>query len=251
MSSIFVNQIKSSTGNEIQIPNGHALRVGNTVVDSNILMPAAAGNGGKIIYSNGTSFVYSDYGASNIIIFTSNGTYFPSAGTKSAFVRVVGGGGGGSCYAETGGSGGFAEGLINLVGVSSVSIQIGQGGGGNYYTGFQGAAGGTTSFGSYLTATGGRGANNPNRHCGGYGGVGSGGLINLYGGGGQGHSYYNAKGGTSYFGGSGPSGHPNGGQYAVNYQDYAAPGAGGANGWSYSYTGARGKDGAVWIMEYK
>ena len=47
------------------------------------------------------------------------------------------------------------------------------------------------SFGNYLSASGGLGANQTYQHCGGLGGLGSGGNLNIYGGGGTGsHELY-------------------------------------------------------------
>lgn len=249
MSTIFVNSIKASTGNTVTIPNGHALQIGSQVLDQNAILPSGSGQEGKLIYSDGTGFIYSDYGASNIVTFTANGTYTPSPGTRLVYVRLCGGGGGGTSYSETGGAGGYAEGYVSMNGVSSVQITVGDGGNGTTYSGAA-AQGGTTSFGSYMSATGGNGANSNHRHCGGTGGLGSGGMLAIYSGGGNGHGRYNGKGGTTYFGGGGPGGHPNGGRYSNNNQDNAAPGGGGASGWARSHGGAKGKGGIIVIMEY-
>lgn len=248
MSTVFVNNIQASTGNTVTIPSGHSLQLGGTTLDSSSLMPDPAGNAGLGVASNGSAYVYNSYGAKSIYQFTSNSTYFPSSGTKLVYVRCVGAGGGGSGYAETGAAGGFAEGFFSMIGVSSVSIQVGTGGSSTYYSGSSGT-GTTSSFGSYLTCTGGKGANSSHQHCGGLPGIGSGGQVNLYGGGGTGHGH-NGRGGCSHFGGSGVGGHPQGGAYAPNHQTHASPGCGGTNGWGGSYTGAQGMGGAVVVMEF-
>lgn len=211
-------------------------------------MPNPSGQGGLGVASDGSSYVFNSYGAKGIVTFTSNSTYFPSSGTKLVYVRVVAAGGGGSGYAESGGAGGFSEGFFSMIGVGSVSITVGTGGNPTYYSG--GAASGTaSSFGSYISCTGGNGANSSHQHCGGLPGVGSGGQVNLYGGGGTGHGH-NGRGGASHFGGSNGCGHPQAGAYAPNHQTHGSYGGGGANGWGGSYTGAKGVGGCVVVMEY-
>ena len=251
MSTLFVNKIQASTGTTVLIPAGHSLQIGSRSLDKNKVLPSTSGQDGKLVYSDGTGFVYSDYGAGNIIVFTQSGQYVPSAGTKIVYVRLVGGGGGGTSYSETGGAAGYCEGFINLEdnNINSVAVTVGTGGSGTTYAGAAGT-GGTTSFGSFMTAGGGSGANQAARHSGGPGGVGSGGMLSIYGGGGAGHGRYNSKGGGSYFGGGGPGGHPNGGRYSINNEENAAPGGGGASGWARSHGGAKGSNGIVVIMEY-
>ncbi|MBY5940392.1 phage tail protein [Halomonas sp. DP5N14-9] len=89
-------------------------------------------------------------------------------GTRKARVTVVGGGGGGG-HSETsaacgggGGGGGAAYAYVDLSGVSSVAITVGGGGSGKSSgsTG-GGSTGGTSSFGTYLTCTGGSGGSIP------------------------------------------------------------------------------------------
>ena len=50
-------------------------------------------------------------------------------------VRLVAAGGGGSGHCEAGGAGGFSEGIFNVNGITSVSVVVGVGGGGTYYSG--------------------------------------------------------------------------------------------------------------------
>lgn len=248
MSTIFVNNIQASTGNQVVIPAGHSLQLGGTTLDAASLMPNPSGQGGLGVASDGSAYVFNSYGAKGIVTFTSNSTYFPSSGTKLVYVRVVAAGGGGSGYAECGGAGGFSEGFFSMVGVASVGITVGTGGGPTYYSG--GAGSGTaSSFGTYISCTGGNGANSNHQHCGGLPGLGSGGQVNLYGGGGTGHGH-NGRGGASHFGGSNGNGHPQGGAYAPNHQTHGSYGGGGANGWGGSYTGAKGMGGCVVVMEY-
>jgi len=101
----------------------------------------------------------------NIQVIKSTGTYTKTAGTTLIRVKMVGGGGGGGSPAQNGsgnysGSGGgssgcYAEALINASGISTVSCTIGTGGTATAQT--AGGLGGTTSFGSYLSAYGGNG----------------------------------------------------------------------------------------------
>ena len=82
--------------------------------------------------------------------------------------------------------------------------------------------------------------------------VGSGGNLNIYGGGGSGHEYWSGMpGGGSFFGGAGATGHPRGGHYAYNHQYRAAPGSGGSPGYHTSRRGARGMAGIVCVWNFR
>lgn len=253
MSTLHVNQIESSQGGQIIIPSGYTLNVGGLQVNEGNLPPAPSSTGanGKALYTDGSNLLFSVSGPSNIVTFTTNGTYNKPANVSKIFVQVVGGGGAGVGYGESGGAGGYAEKLIDATGITSVQVTVGQGSTQYRTYSAQAGAGASSSFGSYLTATGGNGGSQSHYHCGGIGGVGSGGDFNMYGGGGSGHQYYGTgNGGQSYFGGGGPSGHPNGGYFAYNYRDYSAPGAGGACGYHYYSHGATGSNGIVVVYEY-
>ena len=157
---------------------------------------------------------------------TASGTYTPTPGTKKIRVTIIGGGGGGGSgqtnsagYVSAGsggGAGGVARKTIDVTSVTSVSVTIGSGGNPGVFSSSQPGDGGTTSFGSYMTAGGGgRGSN-----CGsvafgvtqlianGGGGVGSGGEINTIGGSGGpaiilGQGYTSGGGGNSIVAGGG------------------------------------------------
>lgn len=157
---------------------------------------------------------------------TASGTYTPTPGTKRIRVTIIGGGGGGGSgqgnsagYVSAGsggGAGGVARKTIDVTSVSSVSVTIGSGGNPGVFSSNHPGDGGTTSFGSYMTAGGGgRGSN-----CGsvafgvtqlianGGGGVGSGGDINTIGGSGGpaiilGQGYTSGGGGNSIVAGGG------------------------------------------------
>lgn len=96
--------------------------------------------------------------------FTSSGTYTPTPGTNKIVVRVVGGGGsGGSCTATSsgqgsaasgGGAGAYAEALLTS-GFAGVTVSIGAGGLPAAIGNNAGNIGGTSSFGTAVTAPGG------------------------------------------------------------------------------------------------
>ena len=161
------------------------------------------------------------YKAATIQVFTSTGanTYTKPWDVLRVKVRVQGAGGGGgnatasdpgSASGGGGGGGGFSEKIIvaDVVGPTE-TMTVGAGGG-------VASTGGTTSFGSHCSATGGGGGTSTNetQGSGGAGGAGSGGDINFEGGdgdngmGGSGSNYPAAGGygGNSHLGGGGKAG---------------------------------------------
>lgn len=179
-------------------------------------------------------------------VVTATGTYTAPAGLKYALVELVGGGGGGGSLQSTsrvgggGGGGGYARKILSAatIGVSQ-SVTIGAGGASAT------SAGGTTSFGALLSATGGAlGANGAAAGAaGGAGGIGSSGDINIRGGaGGNGGGSTNdvslqgTIGGSSVFGGGGIT---TGGQYG-----------GGGGGQGNNIGGGDGFAGVVIVTEY-
>ena len=194
---------------------------------------------------------FSDSGIRRMVVFTGSGTYTKTAGARYALVQVQGPGGGASGHGESGAAGGYAERLVDISGVSTVSVTINGGGGGTYYSGAAGNAGGSCSFGPYVSASGGHGANRHNQHNGGLPGVGSGGDLNIYGGAGGGHEQRSSgMGGSSFFGGAAPAGHPQGGNFAHNHQGHAANGTGGTSGYFSGHRGSDGRPGMIVITEY-
>jgi hypothetical protein len=124
-------------------------------------------------------------------------------------VTVTGAGGGGSKISGTtgvgGGGGGTTIGVVDLTGVTSVSITVGTPGAAAAGSApSAGSNGGTSSFGAFLSATGGAGGNTAGNKA--VGGAGTGGLINLDGGSANG-VLGNGDGGGSYWGqgGLGPT----------------------------------------------
>ena len=250
MSRLLVNNLRAYSGSVITVPATTKLSLGGKTISENSVLPSASGQSNKAVASNGTAITYETYGCNGMQVFTSSGTYQKTAGVNQIMVRLVGGGGGGSGHCESGGAAGFSEKIINVSGISSVSVVIGNGGSGTYYSGRSGP-GSASSFGSFLSATGGDGANQSYQHAGGIGGLGAGGDVNMYGGGGSAHGRVNGGGGYSFFGGCAARGHPRGGDYSRNHQRRSAPGSGGANGWFRSYLGPEGMTGMVVVWEFK
>ena len=250
MSRLYVNNLRSYSGSTITIPATTALSLGGKKIDENSVLPSASGQTNKAVGSDGESIIYDTYGATSIQAFGSSGSYSKSTGVNTVMVRLVAAGGGGSGHGECGGAGGFCERIVDVSGVSSVSVVIGVGGTGTYYSGRCGQ-GTASSFGSFCTATGGDGANQTYQHAGGLGGIGTGGDVNMYGGGGSAHGRYNGAGGYSFFGGCAARGHPRGGDYSRNHQTRSAPGSGSANAWHRSYLGPQGMSGMVVVWEFK
>ena len=188
--------------------------------------------------------------------WTSNGTWTKRSNVSKIHVITVGGGGGGCGHCESGGSGGYAEKLIDVSGLATgatVSVTVGGAGDGRGY--HQGCGnGGTTSFGSYVSAIGGYGANTDWGHTGGRGGHGSGGDVNLWGGGGRSHGDQGqTRAGESFFGGSNVAGH-HGGNYYVHYSEnlnHNPPGTGGNGEWTTHSRGAHGSPGICIVYNYQ
>jgi len=141
-------------------------------------------------------------GFSNMAVFTSSGTWSVPAGVIKCKVTVTGGGGGaGNAYA--GGAGGTSIKIVSLSG-SSATITIGAGGPINT----TGAAG-TSSFvygGTTVSATGGGNGSTGSGYSPTAGGYGTGGDINISGGGGDGNTTYSIGGGSYWGGGANWSG---------------------------------------------
>lgn len=180
----------------------------------------------------------STFGAQNCVVFDKAGVStwnVPDIVKKGrrVRVRVVGGGGSGGYPAINttnpsggggGGGGGVSESVIDLTGISTVTITVGSGGTGQNTSASNGRQGGTSSFGTYLSATGGDGGG---QISGGAGGEGIGGQINTsLGPGSPGASMISS--GNSAVGGSG--GGPGGNGQVLGSAENVAKGAKGPGG---------------------
>lgn len=138
----------------------------NTLTANNVILGngtsavqfVAPGSSGNVLTSNGTTWTSAAAGGGQLQteVFTAPGTWTkPASATQVRVTVVSGGGGGGGPSAPTlfGGAGGFGGYAKAIVPVSApVAITVGSGGG-------PATSGGTSSFGSAVSCTGGvRGA---------------------------------------------------------------------------------------------
>jgi len=237
------------------------LAVGAVDLNTNVVsgaLPVAQGGIGlttltganQAIRSNGSTLSFGQHGIQGLSVFTSDSTWTKPAGVRYIRVQLQAGAGGGSGHGEGGGAGGYAERFLDVTSISSVAVTIGGGGSGTYYNN-AGNNGGASSFGPYLSASAGHGANRQNNHSGGISGVGSGGNLNLHMGGGLSHHAYSAQScADTYFGGGAVSSHPQGGHFAHNHQGHSAPGTGGAGAHFHGHRGSDGRPGIVIVTNY-
>jgi len=186
----------------------------NTLTSQNVIIGngtsavkfVAPGTTGNVLTSNGTAWLSQAAAAGGgdyvMQVYGSPATWTKPASVKAVKVTVVGGGGGGGGGGGTfrgggGGGGGVSVEYLDAPALPGpVAVTVGSGGG-------SAQAGGTSSYGAFLSATGGAaGGISPAPGPGGAGGSGSGGQINLSGGSG-------ARGGASQ--GSGGGGAAGGG----------------------------------------
>lgn len=154
---------------------------------------------------------------------------------NKAMVICVGGGGGGSNAGGGGGSGYIRKEIVTLSPGTTYNIVIGAGGSGgtdsNGNNTVHGSNGGTTSFGSSLSAIGGSGGTQRggNGYAGGGGGQGPGGN-GAYGGGGGGKNGQDGGNGGLYGGGGGGGGSTSNTQVGDTYKGGGHGGTGGTYG---------------------
>lgn len=186
------------------------------------------------------------------IVISASGAWVPSFAMQLGYIRpkvtVMGAGGGGGRSGASGvgsgggGGGGVASSVIDLFGVTSVSVTVGTGGLGATAPGAIGATGGTTIFGGFLSANGGDGGfgNAAVANGGGSGGLGIGGSINTSTG--PGGAGYASEGGNG--GGAGARA----AQANQNGINGIGPGGGGS-GARFGFNGGNGANGIV-IIEW-
>ena len=230
------------------------------------------GSAGQVltVASPGSALEFADAGGGgyNLVVYNSPATYAPPADLHSVKVTVVaGGGGGGGATSDAGGApgGGGAAAIEHIPAASMpgpVSVTVGSAGSagngisGNSGTAPSGGAGGTSSFGAFLSATagnGGGGAVGGAPGTGGNGGSPTGGDININGstGGGAGRKdFYSADG--PVFGSGGIAGGNNGGTGTAGTGNGSGGGGGGRsnNPGTAGDAGGVGAPGTVIIEEY-
>jgi len=180
-------------------------------------------------------------GLGGMQVFTSSGTFTVPAGKTVVKVTMVGAGGSGrfgdSGTGGGGGSGGYAEGYVTgLTPGGTVAVTVG--------AGANNSNGGTTSFGSYISITGGTTGSAAYAGAGGAGGVCTGGTLQFSGntgGSGFDNGCYNGPG----YGAYGVSPYQSGFQFGTNGSPASGYGAGG-NGGTNSNAGSGGRI----IVEY-
>jgi hypothetical protein len=155
--------------------------LGNGTSAVAFVAPSTSGN---VLTSNGTTWTSAAAAASgfsNMQVFTSPGTFTTPATTTKIKVTVVGGGGGGvpvNPAPRVSGGGGGGGGAIYVGAVSaSTPYAVTVGSGGTFNVNAAGSPGGTSSFGSLASATGGTGASSGNTT----GGAGSAGTLQFNG----------------------------------------------------------------------
>ena len=266
----------------------HIVINGNVTGSSGYIIPSQSGQGGKFLYTNGSTISWQTGGGNlglpnSISVYNGSSTWNKPSGVKRIWVKctagggggsgygeagaagahtetfvdvaninsfsVLAGGGGGSGYGESGAAGAHTEQIVNVQNINSISVTVGGQGGGTGYSGRAGN-GGTSSFGNYCSSGGGQGANRNQQHEGSLGGNPSQGTIRVYGGSGQGHRNPPGlgHGGTSFWGGSSPTAHRQQ-QWAQRYRNHAAYGAGGSSGRN-SERGGDGRQGIVVVYEF-
>lgn len=196
-------------------------------------------------------------GFKSMQVFTSSGTWTKPAGINKVLVYVVGGGGsggggdGGNAAGGGGGGGACIKFITSGLG-STEAITVGAGGAG-VSEDSNGNTGGTSSFGSHCSATGGAGAIFNGYTPGGSGGVGSGGDLNIKGGAGgsgsgdEGLGTAGGSGGNSIFQGGGRGGGSGSGG-GIGEAGSLGGGSGGNAG--TENLGSPGGSGVVIVYEY-
>ena len=131
------------------------LTVTDIVIDGSIsgsssyILPNPSGQSGNFVTNNGSTMSWGavnlQSGIRSMQVWTSNGTWNRPSGVKTIMVRVTGAGGGGSGFCESGGAGGTSQRQVDVTNVSSVSVTVGNPGGGTNYSG----CGGGNGHGSY------------------------------------------------------------------------------------------------------
>lgn len=255
-----------ATSATLTIADGNTLTQNNTLTYSGI-------DGSLVDFGAGGTVSYVSNAFSSIVtqVFASSGTYTPTANMKYCVIEVIGAGGGGggvtgaagqSATASGGGAGGYARESFDAatIGVSQAVI-IGAGGAGGVAGNNPGAAGGSTSVGALLSATGGAGGLggavsvvSASGGTPGTGGAGAGGNVNTVGQ--PGSRGIKITTTVSNSGAGGSSVYGSGGVSVANSTDgaaagnYGSGGSGAASVAAPARPGGAGSSGLVIVTEY-
>lgn len=170
--AVMVNKLKITALVRNGVKEGTASDYDYTVFEDGKIKNVYKGSSQIILAYKGSQLIYSVYPIGGTVFEKSAaGTYtFTPQATGTYEISLVGGGGGGACagdqpsYASKsraggGGSGAYVCGVWKLTKGTSYSITVGAGGaaGPSNQNDSTGSAGGTSSFASYITCTGGGG----------------------------------------------------------------------------------------------
>ena len=112
---------------------------GNLAGSSAYILPNPSGHTDEYISTNGSALTWgtlsSASGVRSMQVWTGNGTWYKPSDVKTIMVTVTGAGGGGSGFMESGGAGGTAQRQLDVTNISSVSVTVGNPGGGTNYSG--------------------------------------------------------------------------------------------------------------------
>lgn len=252
-------------GNLLLTPNGSGnVQAGNYLFNSSQTVGSGQDNY-VLTYDNAAGSIglealpaAASVTAPTIQVFTSSGTWNRPTDCTKVKVTVIGGGGGAGGVQSTetgtsggGGAGGTAIEYIDVSATSSAAVTVGSGGSGGSGNS-NGSAGGTSSFGSFCSASGGSGGiARSNNSSGGGAGIGSNGDINAAGGSGySGASTANTGGGggnSTLGGGASPKTGPGNGN---NGRSTGGGGGGASSTGGLNRTGGTGASGIVIVEEF-
>jgi hypothetical protein len=136
----------------------YAVQCGGTTSTGAHQSIASVGTAGQVLTSNGAgalpTFQSSNAGQIAYALYTSGTSTWTCPATVTKVFVIVIGGGGGATGTDPSGTGGVAIGIYTVVPLTSYSYVVGAGGAGSV-AGI-GAVGGTSTFGSFCSATGGQ-----------------------------------------------------------------------------------------------